>query len=57
MWQVEMVIEEENRSREEAREHYQSSERRSNQLAGEIEELRSVTQQLCQQQQWLCQQQ
>ena len=35
-----MVIEDENRSREEAREHYQSSERRANALAGEIEELR-----------------
>ena len=35
-----MVIEDENRSREEAREQYQMSERRSNQLAGEIEELR-----------------
>ena len=37
-----MVIEDENRSREEAREHYQASERRANSLAGEIEELRAA---------------
>ena len=37
-----MVITEENRARDEAREAYHSSERRANTLAGEIEELRAM---------------